>query len=259
MATEFELLAPTPSAPKIPSSGLVIHPGALVAAETLIEKASLVGEVNSNADLDLCIQVQGEIAGLVKMAEDARVTLKAPYLEAGRAIDTAAKGFISRLDAAKKQLSVMAGEYASRVRKEQEEARRKADQEARLLAAEMEAKRIAAISQMGRGDKDKETIRAEVEAIEAEAAAELAQINQAKAAVVQQAPQGMTVRRSLNYRVTDIQALYRAKPDLCIITENKAAIKAVLKHTRDIPGLEVWEETSASARATTVKLDEYDY
>jgi len=48
--------------------------------------------------------------------------------------------------------------------------------------------------------------------------------------------------------VIDIKALYAARPDLCVIEPNGAAIRAQIPHNQTIPGLRVWSEAKASVK-----------
>jgi len=58
----------------------------------------------------------------------------------------------------------------------------------------------------------------------------------------------------------DITALHAARPELCLIEPNNAAIRAVVKTGAQIPGLRVWQEAGAIVRGTTqIKPEEYDY
>jgi hypothetical protein len=62
-------------------------------------------------------------------------------------------------------------------------------------------------------------------------------------------PVGLSLRTHVNYEVVDLRALYKARPDLCSVIENKMAIRATISGKdgeRDIPGLRIWEEKGAA-------------
>ena len=65
-------------------------------------------------------------------------------------------------------------------------------------------------------------------------------------------PPGVATRREIQYEVLDIQALYKALPHLCIITENRLLLKDYLKRlpagTGSVPGVRFWLEAKTSVR-----------
>jgi hypothetical protein len=72
---------------------------------------------------------------------------------------------------------------------------------------------------------------------------------------------GIATRTSWKFEVVDIAAFYSALPELCIITPNNTAIRALIKHgVAKIPGLRVWQEASAIVRVSApVKVEAFDY
>jgi hypothetical protein len=50
------------------------------------------------------------------------------------------------------------------------------------------------------------------------------------------------------FEITDINALFKARPDLCVIEPNGAAIRAQIPHNQNIPGLRIWQEAKARVR-----------
>ena len=53
---------------------------------------------------------------------------------------------------------------------------------------------------------------------------------------------GQQVRREMKVEVTDIRALYAARPDLCKIEVNLAGVKSTCVPEMPIPGLKLWWE-----------------
>ena len=73
---------------------------------------------------------------------------------------------------------------------------------------------------------------------------------------------GISTRTSWKFDVTDINALFSARPELCVVTPNNAAIRAVVKASKGaaIPGLRIWQEAGAIVRnAPTVNVSSFDY
>jgi ribosomal protein S13 len=60
---------------------------------------------------------------------------------------------------------------------------------------------------------------------------------------------GSTVRKVVKTAVTDIHALYKARPDLVRLEPNAAAIRATVFEGMVIPGLRIWSELDAGFRA----------
>jgi hypothetical protein len=59
-----------------------------------------------------------------------------------------------------------------------------------------------------------------------------------------------------------LQGLFKARPDLCVVTPNNAAIRAIVKASNGaaIPGVRVWQKSAAIVRgAAAVKAEDYDY
>ena len=65
-----------------------------------LESASLIRKVETATQQELAVSVQSEIKALLKLVEDSRTEAKAPILDYGRAIDTAAKNFVAELKTA---------------------------------------------------------------------------------------------------------------------------------------------------------------
>jgi hypothetical protein len=62
--------------------------------------------------------------------------------------------------------------------------------------------------------------------------------------------QKMTVRRVWKHEVTDIQALYAARPELCSIEPRTNAILAEIRGgMSECPGLKIWQEDDVTVRS----------
>ena len=83
---------------------------------------------------------------------------------------------------------------------------------------------------------------AEVDAINTEADALVAKVRQ-EASASHSAVANVRVRKTVKHKILDEAALLKARPDLFTADDRK--IRAALKLTKTIPGLEIWEETTA--------------
>ena len=64
---------------------------------------------------------------------------------------------------------------------------------------------------------------------------------------------GMSIKPVRKFRVTDIHALYKAKPDLVELSPKTSAINAIIRSTDEIvaiPGIEQYADMDVSAKAT---------
>lgn len=146
-----------------------------------------------------------------------------------------------------------------RIAKEQaiEEERLKAERERQRLADEAAAKAAAIKNKAKREAFEAEQRRMAEERAKKDAEDEQARIEAAnaaeiasRAAIVAPLPEvqrtrGQTVKKVLRWEVTDIAALYAARPDLCKPVEVKpSAVQATCVPERPVPGLKLWWEES---------------
>jgi hypothetical protein len=132
------------------------------------------------------------------------------------------------------------------------EAKRRAaaEEEARKIAEEARKAEQAALS----ATTEAEAARLDAAAAEAAKLAEEAKSKASAPALASvQAPEKaekMTVRMIWKHRVVNIQALLNARPEFVSLEPRTAAINAEIRGgTKEIPGLEIWEEPDISIRA----------
>ena len=137
---------------------------------------------------------------------------------------------------------------------QQQEARRVAyEQElrdiaiARLEADRIEQERLARVSATAMTSEADLAAALKQEA-EARAVAELSQSVMREALPVVAKAWGVTTKKVMHYEVTDLRALYAARPELCNLEPKPSAIRAVVVVGMAIPGLRIWEETETSIR-----------
>lgn len=221
---------------------LDLAPGATERRDQALAHAAMVTTIGDAFEADLAAGTLKEVTDLCREVEAARTAIKAPVLELGRKIDGIAKDFSSKLEAEKSRIGRVLGEFQAAERAKAEEARRAAEAEARRKAEE--AAKAARAAEMATNQAEAD--RAQQEAAKKEAEAQAAALAAAEARPV--VPEGTTTRRNWKYEVTDLAALFKARPDLCVIEPNAAAIRAQIPHNQNIPGLRIWTEAKTTTR-----------
>jgi len=235
----------------LPSPQIELSVAAFNARTLALEASGRIKAIASVADLDSAASALTKLKALTRSVEDSRKEVKAPVLEVGRRIDGIAKDYLTPLEAEAKRLSVIVGSYQEAQRRKAEKEREEAAKAQADAIAEMTAKQAEAVAN---GDEEAADA-ARADAADKIAASQLAAIN-----AEGPRPEGITSRTSWKFEVVDIAALYAARPELCVVTPNNAAIRAVVKTGAKIPGLRVWQEAAAIVRGTTqIKPEEYDY
>lgn len=246
--------------------------------------AKPITAIASDRDQQQAVNALRSLQSLSKAVEKSRTEVKAPVLNIGRDIDKKASEFVADIEAESKRLNKLITDYvvkqqqlaaeAERARQAElariEEEKRKAAAAEAARVAELarieEEKRKAAEAAFLAETEDEQRVadEAAVRAREAEALerqrieaeqqrqAELAKQSARTEAAVIRAPvkaAGQVVRKVAKFEVTDISALYAARPHLVRIEANTAAINGVLASgTREIPGLRIWEEVQTQVR-----------
>lgn len=210
--------------------------------DALLVKSRRVAGVADAMDAEEATDVLRGLKTLVKEIEETRKIVKDPVLELGKKIDETAKSFICDVKREIDRLDPMLGGFLAAEQSKADAARRAAQEEANRLAADAARAQIAA----ARATSATEVERSQQAAVEAETKAIEAAVAVAEIAPVK--PDGAGVRKNWKFEVTDINALYTARPDLCIIEPNNAGIRAQIPHNQNIPGLRIWQEVKASIR-----------
>lgn len=231
-----------------------IHPAAKEAACASIARARKIEDVSNIDALAKSADAQEQLRRLVKITEASRSELKRPILDAGRAIDAAAKEFSAPLEAEAMRLGRLSATFLEAERKREAERRREAEEAERKRLADLAAEQAAAEKA---GDFSSETAAA----AEERAIADVVEIRKA-AAAESKTPKGATLRKTWKFEVEDIRALASAHPELVEIKPRTAAIRAVIKD-HDLPGVRRWRESTMCMRTGRGRaeevIDEYDY
>lgn len=231
------------------TAAITLAPGAEAHRASLLATSKAITEVDEFT-LDAASDALKLLQETARAVEKQRVREKAPALDFGRQIDDCAKGYTTPINAEADRLSRLIGGYMAeqqRIAREAEEARQKAVREqARLAeeAARAEAARKAAEAAAHEPDEDFPTMPDPTPAPVAPPVF-LAPLPPPAPEPVKVA--GIQTRTTWEYEVTDIQALFAARPDLCTIEPNPSAIRAAIAADKPIPGLKFWPVTKATS------------
>lgn len=232
-----------------------IDQSALALKQSAIESASLVTQVKGATDQLLCVNAMAEIKRLLKLVEQSRKSVKEPVLALGKEIDSKATAFTIELEAEHVRLQrlltvfqVEQGRIAAEAERARQEELRRVEMERQKAEREAAAK---AAAEMAKARNESERIAAEAMAVEN--AKRIAAENEARAKAAASVPavaplrtEGMRVQKRWTFEVLDLNQLVKARPELCRIEANRAAINAEIgAGKRDIPGLRVFEELQA--------------
>jgi hypothetical protein len=230
-----------------------LTPAAYEAQRVVLAGAITVKDINDINSADHASRVLSELKGLEKAIEASKAANKRPIIDAGRLIDTIVKDYLGPVQDASRRISALLGTYQDNQRRKAERARQEA---AEVEAAAIAEKQKAQAELAAAGELTAEAI----DTLNAEAADKIAdaQISAMQATGPQVA--GVSLRAPKKFEVIDIKALFKARPELCLIEPNKAAIRAILKQETEIPGLRIWTEAAAVVRsAAPVAIEQYDY
>lgn len=237
----------------LPRPEIELTPAAFNARSIALAAAAQVKEIASVTDLDNAATALTTIKSLTKSVEESRKEVKAPVLDVGRRIDAVAKDYLATLEAEAKRLSTLVGTYQEAERRKAERIRQEEAQRQAAAIAEMQKTQDAA---MEAGDVEA------ADAARAKAADIIADSQLNVIAAEGPKADGVVTRTSWKFEMTDATALYKARPELCIIEPNNAAIRAIVKATKGaaIPGLRIWQEAGAIVRgAAPVNVEDFDY
>jgi hypothetical protein len=208
---------------------LLIAPDAAVRKQELIEAASLVTAVADNDESASAQFVSRKLAAMRIETEKCRKAVKEPVNRIGKLIDKTAADFIAEIEAEEKRINRLVGDHAvevARIKREKEEAERRAFEEARAAREAAEAAAAAAESSGRISDiiAAKHAMHERTEALAArmEASADVAGTKIADG-----------VRFAWDFEVEDIRRLAEALPEMVKIEPRRAEILAWLKQCEE--------------------------
>lgn len=198
--------------------------------------AALVARVSNADEQAVAVDALKELQRIIKLTEDSRTAAKAPLLELGRAIDAAAKQFVSEIAEERDRISQLVADY-----QQLEQARARAEQQrlnAELTA--LERARAEAIAQA----KSHE----EIDAINARHDDLVAAQQADNPAPTPPRTDGMTVRTEWDITIVDVWKLARAHPACVNITPRLSDIKALLDAGVTVAGVRAEKKVVAGVR-----------
>ena len=207
-----------------PTIDVVRYHGYSIEAKKTAEMISIVDDIEAG----LAVDARSKIKTYRKEAEADRKDKKAPFLDMGKRIDNVYNGIVETFDQADAIIATKLLHFQSEKLRVQREAAEKQQREYQ--------ERIA-----------KEQAQAKKEKREAEIVAPPPVILPPDTTI--RGSQGAsTFKKFWNYRITDINALYKARPDLVKMEEKRREVLEAIKADQKIPGLEIFEDMTSSGR-----------
>ncbi len=218
------------------------------ARNELLSRARENTTITTSAEQNSAVECARHIRAALKDVEDTRTTLKKPLLDAGRQVDALAKDFVAPLTSELNRIERLVTNFqqAEQRRVAEEEAKRRAEIErlerervAREVAARKAAEAITNEAELAAAIKVEEEARAAAEQQQAVIRAPLPEAAMAG---------GTSTRKVMRWEVTDLRALYAARPELCTIEAKASAINATCVPEMPVPGLKMWWEDKTTIR-----------
>jgi len=251
--------------------------------DELLEAASGIECVRGETSQQMATDMLGKLQGMLSAGEKSRKEVKAPFIKIGKVIEAVWSSFSDPVEKEKARLKKLLTDYQLELdRIAAEEARKAAAEVARIEAekrrVQEEAERIAreaaeaerkAQEAAAAATNAEERRKAQEAQLAAQAAAAIAQQKadlQAAQLSIQQAEtvqvpavtkaEGMTVKRTRVFQVTDMEALYHAYPRLVKMEPRTAEINKLIREQNEdgsyklaaVPGLELSMEVDVGAR-----------
>lgn len=228
------------------SAEIAIADEARAMRDKLLVEIRDVTAVSDAFDADVAADVLKRATQLTRGIEANRTTVKAPVLDLGRKIDALAKEIVADLTVEIGRVSRVLGDYQIAEKRKAEAAERLARDEARRIQAEAEQKAREAAKA---ANSDTEALAAASEIMDT-AAAKIVETRKAIVSTVAPKAAGTAVREDVCFEVTDIVALYAARPELVNLEPNGSAIRAICKANPklQLPGLRHWTEAQTNIR-----------
>lgn len=228
-----------------------------------LEMASGITAVTNAEEQARAVAAIAELKGLVKKMEASREDVKRPVITLGRQIEATANEYKGELETVAKRINDMVNAFFREETRKAEARRKFAEdmaekkrqreaEEARLASEEAEKLR----QQAQKAETVQESLDLTAQAQEAE---QTAQHAEERAADIAPAPvlaaparvAGMSAKKIWKHEVTDIKALYAARPELVKLEPKTALINSAIamEESKEIPGLRIWEEIDTTVRA----------
>jgi hypothetical protein len=224
--------------PNLGETAVSIVEQARVQRDELLHQASLVTTITDRIDADDALVVAKNLKAYAEEIDQQRTAAKAPVLELSRKIDGLAKELTGKVLGEYDRIRSSLGTFEAEERRKAEDARRAAEAEAARVKAEAEKAALAA----RRAAKSAEAADRAADAVVEKAQAQIVQIRQTAINAAAPKAEGTKLAGTIVIAVDDINALYADSPNLCTVTANEKAIKAIIKANPNIqlPGVRHW-------------------
>lgn len=232
-----------------PSSEVLgVNAEAEVKAIALLTRSRMAVAVTTPAEQGWAVEASRDIRTHVKQVRALSLDYRRPLNEVAKRIKEVEDGYCAPLEAEQRRVERLVVDFQLKEQRrvEAEERIRQAEI-ARLEAARLEAEEKArkAAERMSTDAGLAQAVKAEEKAAAVEQ--KLQDAIRAPLPEVAKAS-GVAMKRVLRYEVTDINALVKARPDLCKIEPKPSAIQAVCVPEIPVPGLKLWWEMTANTR-----------
>ncbi|WP_043588465.1 hypothetical protein [Geminisphaera colitermitum] len=214
---------------------------AIKARNALVAEAAGIITITDEITAGAAAAILKDIATSLASCEAARKLVKTPVDELAGKIQEVAKSYAGPLTNEKDRLSRILGAYQQAKREEHAKAEREAQEAAARIRDEEERKIEAAAFEHGENS-------AEVQQAVETGTQRVAEARQEIANVAAPKIEGTALKKTWAWELTDINALFAARPDLVTLTPDKTAIRAALKKTQSIPGLRIFEDVKTIIR-----------
>jgi hypothetical protein len=228
--------------------GFMLDLSAVTKQVELVGRARLSERVTNPAEQSVAVDAARDIRTWVKEVRAAGKTLRDPLNRAAKQVKSIEDEYCAPLEREQERIERLVTDFQDKeARRVAEEERHRAQETARLEAErlEREAAAVWAASDITDEQQLDAAIEAECQAKEAEAklqkaiAVPLPEVRKAG---------GVATRKVLRWEVTDLHALYAARPELCKIEPKASAIQATCVPEMPVPGLRLWWENQTSVR-----------
>lgn len=229
---------------------IAIEPEVREQSHALLVEAGEILSVANNFDQESAAEVLARLQEMARGVERARKAVKDPVLDVGRRIDAIAGEFSGPIEAEADRIGRLIGAYRTSLQaeiakreREEREKRQRLIEDANREKAKLDAEAAAAKTEEQRHEAE-----AKAQDLVRQANAALVESKQAEVNA-RMRPAGIVERGSWKYEVEDIGKVFEARPDLCLIEPNGAAIRGAIKAgLRQCPGLRIFKDSKVTTR-----------
>lgn len=257
---------------------------ALALRQDALLSAGEIETVDTQLENEAAYKVHEKLDSLAKLVEKSRKSVKEPVLDCGRAIDAAAKEFISPVSRELTRVATLRGNYQQlQIAKAQAEERARAEELAAIERAKLfeldkaRAEELARLEQARALERKQQLeLAAAKNLVDHQAIRERYEIEQRKKAELEQAAiaqrkaieeraaqeaamikpvegpaelDGEVIRQDWQIEVTDIHALYRSRPSCVKLTPLMSEIRSMLDLGAPMAGVKAERVVRSGVRA----------